>query len=203
MMRSAVHYLSQKFHQITQLSKLFKKNEDGVVAVEFAFISVPFLIFTFTILEVALVFYAEINLTHATNETARRVRTLQSAISSPQDFVEDVCNRVFFFPDCLNKLKVEVRVHDSFSNINELNPLNGDGELKENFIFNLGGPGSVITVRTFAEWDLIAQFPKFTIDNKEVAIGLGNMANGNRLVEGFAAFRNEPLGISSAVPSNN
>ena len=191
-MKQIANFLSNKFLQFSKLSKFFKKNEDGAVAVEFGFIGLPFFLLIFGILEVAMVFYAEINLNHATNETARKVRTLQAEIKTSGDFVQDVCNTIVFFPNCMSKLKVEVRVHDDFEAIDKTNPLNDDGDLSDNFIFNLGGPGSVITVRTFAEWDLFAKLPDF---------GLSNMSNGNRLVEGFAAFRNEPLGIAAATPS--
>ena len=181
-MKQTTNFLSNKFLQFTKLSKLFKKNEDGAVAVEFGFIGLPFFLLLFGILEVAMVFYAEINLTHATNDTARKVRTLQSNINSVDSFVQDVCSKIVFFPDCNGKLKVEVQVYNDFESINPTTPLDDDGELKDSFIFNLGGPGSVITVRTFAEWDLFAKLPD---------LGLSNMSNGNRLIEGFAAFRNE------------
>ena len=191
-MKTAANFVSKKFLKFIHLSKLWKKNEDGAVAVEFAFIGLPFFLLVFGILEVAMVFYAEINLNHATNETARRVRTLQAAITTSDDFVQDICRTIVFFPNCNSNIKIEVRVHDDFENIDKTIPINEEGELKENFIFNLGGPGSVITVRTFAEWDLFAKLPD---------LGLSNMSNGNRLIEGFSAFRNEPLGISTTTPS--
>ncbi len=191
-MKQVTNFLTNKFLRFTKLSKLFKENEDGTVAVEFGFIGLPFFLLVFGILEVAMVFYAEINLNHATNETARKIRTLQSDIKTSSDFVQDVCNTIVFFPDCMSKIRIEVRVHDDFEAIDKTNPFKDDGDLQDSFIFNLGGPGSVITVRTFAEWDLFAKLPDF---------GLSNMSNGNRLIEGFAAFRNEPLGISSATPS--
>jgi hypothetical protein len=42
-----------------------------------------------------------------------------------------------------------------------------------------------VVVRAFYEWGLMAKFPK--------QIGLGNMANGNRLLAATVAFRNEPF----------
>ena len=178
--------LSKLFsHKIIRLKRATKKlahKEDGSVAVEFGFVGIPFFLLVFGILEVAMVFYSEVNLMHATNDTARKIRTLQTEIASIEEFTTDVCSKVYFIPNCNAKLKAEVQVYDDFSSIVATDPIDGEGELKTNFVFNLGQPGSVITVRTFIEWDLFAKLPD---------LGLGNMGNGNRLIEGFAVFRNE------------
>ena len=160
----------------------FKKNDDGSLAIEFGFIGLPFFMLLFAVLEVSMVFFAEVNITHATGDTARKVRTLQGNVNSVSDFVSDVCAQVLFVPNCSSKLKVEVRVFDNFSTIDSTDPLDNQGDLKDSFVFDLGAPGSVITVRTFLEWDLFANLPD---------LGLGNMPNGNRLIEGYAVFRNE------------
>ncbi len=165
-----------------RLTRRFKRNQSGVVAVEFAFIGLPFLLLTFAIIEVSFVFMGDINITHATSDTARKVRTGQAGINTVGAFIDDVCSQVVFLPNCNSKLKADVRVYDDFESINKDSALDNDGNLRDDFIFNKGGPGSVITVRTFYEWDLFASLPN---------LGLGNMPNGNRLVEGFAAFRNE------------
>lgn len=160
----------------------FLIREDGAVAIEFAMVGLPFLLLGFAILETALVFMADINLIHATSETARKVRTHQAGIETVEKFVEDVCSKIVFIPNCASELKAEVKVYNNFDSISNDSPLDKDGDLKNNFTFNKGTAGSVITVRTFYEWKLFASLPK---------IGLSNMENGSRLVEGFAAFRNE------------
>lgn len=157
-------------------------NEDGVVAVEFAFVGLPFLLVSFAILELGLIFMADVNLTHATSDTARKVRTHQSGIDTVDKFIEDVCSNVVFIPKCASKLKAEVKVYNDFASISADSPLNESGSLKDSYVFNKGGPGSIITVRTFYEWEIFASIPN---------IGLGNLPNGHRLMEGFAAFRNE------------
>ncbi len=168
--------------KIKRSGKHLTKDEEGAVAIEFAFVALPFFLLCCAILEMGLVFMADVNLTHATNNTARKVRTLQSGIDTVEKFVEDVCTSVDFIPNCKTKLKAEVKVYDDFASISKDSPLNARGELKDNYIFNKGGPGSVITVRTFYEWDIFASLPD---------IGLGNLPNGNRLMESFVAFRNE------------
>ncbi len=161
----------------------FKKDVEGVVAIEFAFIGLPFFILLFSILEISLVFMAEINLAHATTETARRLRTNQAGIDTLNQFKQDICSKVVFIPNCLSKVRVEVRTYPNFASIDTSYDLNDDGSLNDNFLFDSVGPGSVATVRTFIEWELFANIPD---------LGLGNLPNNNRLVQGFAAFRSEP-----------
>lgn len=162
--------------------KSCQRNQDGTVALEFAFIGLPFFALLFAILEISLVFMAEVNISHATADSARKVRTLQANINTVDLFKADVCSQVIFIPNCTSKLQVEIKVYNDFASINNDDPLDGSGNLRNDFVFNQGMPGSVITVRTFLEWELFANLPN---------LGLGNLPNGNRLVQGFAAFRNE------------
>ncbi|MGH1406808.1 MAG: TadE/TadG family type IV pilus assembly protein [Rhodomicrobiaceae bacterium] len=160
----------------------FKKDVEGVVAVEFAFIGLPFFLLIFGILEISLVFLAEINLAHATADTARKLRTNQAGIDTLAKFKEDICDTVVFIPNCLSKLKVEVKTYDNFASIDTSFNIKGDGSLDDNFLFQSVDAGAIATVRTFIEWELFAKIPD---------LGLGNLPNNNRLVQGFAAFRKE------------
>lgn len=181
MAKQSSKYFSKKIRRLWHSTKKFHRNQDGTLALEFGILGIPFFILMFAVLETALVFFAEINITHATSETARKIRTQQDNIKTIGDFIDDVCNQVAFFPECKGTLKAEVKVFNDFASVNKTEPIEND-ELKNNFAFDLGEPGSVITVRTFAEWDLFASLPN---------IGLSNMSNGNRLIEGYAVFRNE------------
>lgn len=180
--------LSKKKFKRTYIRSLrqvrnFKKDVEGVVAIEFAFIGLPFFLLLFGILEISLVFIAEINLAHATAETARKLRTNQAGIDTVQKFKEDICSKVVFVPNCLSKVKVEVKTYTNFASIDNSVDLKDDGSLDDNFLFQSVPPGSVATVRTFIEWEIFAKIPD---------LGLGNLPNNNRLVQGFSAFRSEP-----------
>ena len=174
--------LTQTIQSIRSKIHSFHGDKEGSVALEFAFVGLPFFLLLFAMLEVSLVFLADINILHATADTARKVRTLQDGINTADKFKADVCSKVIFIPNCLGKLHVEVKAYSDFNSINNEDPLNEDSELKDNFVFNIGAPGSVITVRTFLVWDIFAKLPD---------LGLGNLPNGDRLIQGFAAFRNE------------
>lgn len=160
----------------------FHHNQDGSAAIEFGFVGLPFFLLVYFIIELALIFMAEININHATYESARKVRTHQAGIETVEQFKADVCSNIVFLSNCTTKLQVEVEEYGDFASINYQDPLDGDGNLKNNFAFNKGTVGSVIAIRTFIEWDIFAGIPN---------IGLSNMSNGNRLITGFAAVRNE------------
>lgn len=182
-----ISFAKQKLKRtyIKSLKKVhhFKKDAEGVVAVEFAYVGLPFFLLLFGILEISLVFAAEINLSHATFDTARKVRTGQSGIDTLAKFKEDICEKIIFVPNCVSELKVEVKAYNDFASINTSYSLNDDGSLEDNFVFETIQPGGIATVRTFIEWDLFAKIPD---------LGLGNLPNNNRLVQGFTAFRREP-----------
>jgi Flp pilus assembly protein TadG len=137
------------------------------------------------LIEVSLVFFANFTLENAVDQTSRMIRTGQAQEQgfSEAQFKQTVCDKVSVIPDCMAGLKLDVRKFDDFGGINLPDPLDGDGELLNNFGFDIGVGGNVVVVRAFYEWDLIANFPG----------GLGNMPNGSRLLVATAAFRNEPF----------
>ena len=182
MAKHSSKYFPRKITRLLHSTNKFRNNQDGSLALEFGLIGAPFFILIFAILEVAFVFLADVNITHATTETARKIRTQQASIKTVSQFIDDVCSQIVFFPNCKSELKAEVKVFENFSSVSKTEPVDDNQELKTSFTFDLGGPGTVITIRTFAEWDLFASLPN---------LGLSNMANGNRLVEGYAVLRNE------------
>jgi len=179
---------SRTYVKSLRLVQKYKKDVEGVVAVEFAFIGLPFFLLIFGILEISLVFMAEINLAHATADTARKLRTNQAGIDTLSKFKEDICSKVVFIPNCISKIKVDVKTYDNFASIDTSYDVNGEGGLNDNFLFQSVPPGSIATVRTFIEWEVFAKIPD---------LGLGNLPNNNRLVQGFSAFRSEP-GLSTS-----
>lgn len=191
-MKRIKKHLRTLHHRAINASTKFKKNEDGATAVEFGLVGIPFFFLIFAILEISLIFLAEVNIDQATAETSRLVRTGQNTVNTPQAFITEVCSKIVFVPDCTEQLKVEVKVYDDFNTIDQEDPLDDDGNLRNNLVFNLGLSGSIITVRTYIEWELIGKLPNLgDLIGSPGSLGLGNLPNGNRLVEGFAVFRNE------------
>jgi len=167
-------------------ARSIKKNDDGSVAVEFALISIPFFAFLFALIETALVFFASVGMEGAMEDAARLLRTGigQSNGMTAQQFKDEICNRSPLFFDCDQRLVVDVRTFNDFGNVAFTDPLDGNGDLAQNFQFNPGGANDVVLVRAFYIWDVITP----------IGIGLENMSGGNRLLTTSAVFRNEPFG---------
>ena len=168
----------------TSLRRKFLRHQSGSVAVEFAMIALPFFTFLFALIETALVIFSSIGLDIALGEAARQIRTgqVQAAGLTREQFHQLVCDSAPDYFDCTDKLKVDVRRFDSFSNTSFINPTDVNGALILNFSFDPGGPSDIVLARAFYVWSIASPF----------GIGLANMNGNNRLISSSAAFRNEP-----------
>ncbi len=164
----------------------FRDNDEGSVAVDFALISIPFFAFLFALVETALIFFATVSMEGAMEESARMLRTgvSQSSGMTAEQFKTEICSRSPLFFDCDQSLIVDVRTFDDFGNVDFSAPLDGNGDLTNDFQYNPGTAGDVVLVRAYYVWNVMTP----------VGIGLENMSNGNRLLTSSAVFRNEPFG---------
>ncbi len=168
------------------VSRSFQNDEEGSVAVEMGLIALPFFAFLFALVETALIFFASVAMEGAMEGAARMVRTgvaHQDGMNAEQ-FRTEICSRSPLFFDCDQSLVVDVRTFDEFGDVEFTDPIDGDGNLSNNFQFNIGGAGEVVLVRAFYVWDVMTP----------IGIGLENMSGGNRLLASSAVFRNEPFG---------
>ena len=158
----------------------------GAAMVEFALLMLPFFILVFGIFEVGLVIWGGLELDNATSDAARLVRTgqAQSGNYDANRLKQEVCSRVSLLFDCNTKLRLDVRTFASFGNMAAPQPLNAQGNLHDNFSFKLGGAEEIVLMSTYYEWPLL---------NIVSSMSLGNMADGNRLLQASAAFQNEPF----------
>jgi Flp pilus assembly protein TadG len=164
----------------------FRRDSDGATAVEFAIVAVPFFALVFAIIETALVFFAGQVLETGVSEGARIVRTgqVQQQGLDENAFRARVCSGMAGLFNCESGLKLDVRTYQSFDGIDLSKPIDGDGNLVENFTYEPGAGGDIVVVRAFYEWPTFV--PGFGND-------LADLANGKRLLAGAAAFRNEPF----------
>lgn len=161
----------------------FKKDEKGVTAIEFGLVAFPFFATLFAIIEIGLVFFAELMIDNGLNQAARLIRTGQALNMSQQEFKERMCENVFLVQDCLTSVTLDVRSFDDFGNI-ALPDMVSNGQEMQNPSYDPGSRRSVVVVRAVHGWDLI--IPSIT--------NLGNMGSVNkRYVVSSATFRNEPF----------
>lgn len=163
----------------------FRREESGATAIEFGIVAAPFFALMIAIMEVALVYFANFSLENGLDQAARLIRTGQAQEQgfSQQQFKEAVCDNVGVLSSCLEGLKVEVVRYDNFGGVSPSDPVDGDGQLRDDFGYDPGTGGDVVLVRAFYEWNLVAAIPG----------GLGNMPSGGRLIAAVATFRNEPF----------
>lgn len=171
-------------HAMSRMLRFFVKRTDGVVAVEFGLLALPFFTLMFAILETSLLFFAGQALETITADSARLIMTGQAQTQNfdATKFQEAVCANTKGLFNCATGIKIDVRKYTAFKDANLAPPIDADGNLTNNFAYDPGQPGEIVVVRLFFQWPI-----SFS------SLGLSNMAGGNRLLVATAAFRNEPF----------
>lgn len=169
-------------------TRALARDQQGVVAVEFAMVAFPFFAILFAIIEVCLVFFASQLLEKATQDTTRLILTGQAQQSSMTEaqFKQKVCNEVKMLLDC-SKLYIDVKNYPSFAAVTAPNPIS-NGNLVNNFGFQPGGPGDIVIARVLYPWQLFVP---------TMGLNLSNMNNNVRLLTATAVFRTEPYRVSA------
>lgn len=169
------------------LLRRFKRARDGLAAVEFALVAMPFFLFLYATIEIALVFVASTTLENGIAAAARQIRTgkVQSTNMTEEQFRTLVCNEISMLLSCDARLGIDVRKYAAFGDANFAPALDGNGNLSGNMNFDPGTAGDVVVVRGFYTW------PTFTPTFGPM---LSNMSGGHRLLEASTTFRNEPFG---------
>ncbi|MEL7274563.1 MAG: TadE/TadG family type IV pilus assembly protein [Pseudomonadota bacterium] len=191
-------------HQRRSLLSRFRRDEDGVAAVEFAIVALPFFMILMFIFELGLSYFANKVLTLSTDAVARQIRIGDLVVKSgptesdtedaKKAFRDRLCDNfgmdILF--DC-DKLIVDVRVVSDFQNtpdtpeLAEPDPADetDDGGLDPNqFSFDSGGRLTVNVVRVFYEWENIMDF---ATSNSKTWVG------DKRMMMAVSAFRTEPF----------
>lgn len=127
----------------------WRKNEDGVTAVEFALVGLPFLFMIIGIIEMALMFTAQSLLEASTSQAAREIRTGAVQQGGGEDaFTDAMCGFARVFIPC-DKIQYQVVSMESFNDAEEFPPpsYDEDGNLEDQG-FDPGGVSDVVMIRT-------------------------------------------------------
>ena len=158
----------------------FARAQDGAAAVEFAFVAIPFLVLVFAIFELGLVFLLSMTLENALMNVGRQIRTgqLQTSGGTAASFRTAVCGQMAWLgAACSSTIKLDVRTVTSFSGAtSQTTPADGKT------CWDPGGPGSIVLVRAYYKWPLIAPLLRSGVASQD----------GNRVVTSSALFANEP-----------
>ena len=187
-----MNFLSRKRGR-SVLSK-FTKQDRGATAIEFALVFAPFIYLLAGTFETGIMLFSEHTLDNATAETGRLIRTGQAQNSgmSSADFKAQICAQVLL-PNCASKLYVDVRKYDTFADVTTPSSIStdsdGNNEVSDDIStssqFQTGGPGDVVVVRVYYEWELMMpQIPGLD--------SFANLSGNRRLLKSSFAFKNEP-----------
>jgi Flp pilus assembly protein TadG len=135
--------------QKLNLKNTWHKDEQGVTAVEFALVGLPFLIMVIGIIEMALMFTAQSLLEASTAQAARQIRTGAVQQGGGEDaFTEALCEYASVFIPC-NEIQYQVVAMEDFEEAEEFPPASYDenGDLEDQG-FDAGGVSDVVMIRT-------------------------------------------------------
>ncbi|MDX2205190.1 MAG: TadE/TadG family type IV pilus assembly protein [Hyphomicrobiaceae bacterium] len=134
----------------------FRRNEDGASLIEFSLVALPLLLLLMGTIEAGFVYWGRKELESATSAGARLVRTGQAQASgwTSSDLRTEICKRTALLYDCASKLRVDVASAASFTAFAAVDPVDGNGTLKDDgsFAYAPGGRNDVVLVRTFYPW---------------------------------------------------
>jgi Flp pilus assembly protein TadG len=163
------------------------RNTDGVAAIEFAMVSLPFFMMMFGLILVGLYFFTTFTLENAVEQAARLIRTgqVQQQGMSADDFKLEVCKWTPQYVDCDGKLRVNVQSYAGFGDVVTPSCTDSGGNLipPAATLFETGASSEVVLVTVCYEWELAGKLP---------FLQLSNMANGSALIQAASTFRTEP-----------
>lgn len=167
------------------VARKFLRRQEGAAAIEFAMVAAPFLALVFAIIETSMVFFAGQTLETAAADSARLIMTGQAQTQGfdQAKFKETVCAKIFGLFDCASGILVDVKTYSSFGSVDTSSPIDANGNLKNNFTYQPGGPGDIVVVRLMYQWPVYVSL---------LGLNLADMAGGKRLLVATSAFRNEP-----------
>ncbi|MGH1457127.1 MAG: TadE/TadG family type IV pilus assembly protein [Alphaproteobacteria bacterium] len=137
------------------LFRKWLKREDGTTAIEFSMLLMPYMLITFGIIELSLMFTSASLLEGATHSASRMIRTgqLQQAGGDPEElFREGLCAAAVVLIQC-EDMVIEVQRMDSYDDYTAAS-YDGDGNL-ESSGFDAGGSNDKVLIRVAYRYSMI------------------------------------------------
>ena len=189
----------------TRCKQLYRRmradSRKGSAAIEFAMVAPVFFVLLMGTIEAGVMFFAQSALQNALNDTARLVRTGQTAcyttsggscVAMTQDqFKTKLCSQVStLLQSCTTGgLQFDVNAYPSgYSAATNSSPLDSSKNLNNLTAFNVGSACDVVLVRAFYKW------PVFT---PGLNYFMANVAGNYHLLATAAAFRNEAFDVNT------
>jgi Flp pilus assembly pilin Flp len=166
--------------------KQLGRDESGATALEFALVSMPFLMMLFGIIAVGLYFYNTFSLENAVEQAARPIRTGQAQATgvTKDQFKLTVCGLVPDYIDC-GDIRINVLSFNVGQPITAPSCTDAGGNLVDpaGTQFAPGTAEKIVLVTACLKWKLAGELP---------FLQLGGMSDGSALIQASTTFKTEP-----------
>jgi len=188
-----------KISKISGFGRRFRRNCDGVTAVEFGIVALPFLLFVLGTMAVGLQFFTINALDNAVDNAARKIRTgeAQRAGMKLSDFKDLVCKSGGYYieKDC-EKIFIHVQSAGDWAAIDPRacasnGKMTAQSNMTADLVESSGGSEQVVLVTACYDWQLPITFPTLQYMLMRPADGVA-LESGGSLVQSVATFRTEP-----------
>lgn len=169
------------------------RNDEGVAAVEFAIVALPFFLFVFGIIGIGLYFLASTSLEYGAQSAARKVRTGEADKGNMTvgEFKQLVCDAAGTYIKCDN-VTVVVQHSPTWSGVSPQSctdskggMVGSTGQSGEPISKYAGGASEVVLVTLCYQWELANSF-------KFMKLGSGSDGSGPAIIQASTAFKTEP-----------
>jgi Flp pilus assembly protein TadG len=172
-----------RFFTAPQIVKRFKSDEDGVTAIEFGMLALPFFALLMALIETSLMFFAGQVLESSVDDVARKIRTgqLDQSLTADQLRIE-VCDAAALLFNC-GDINIDMKVVATYADLGDM-PEPKDGEIDPaDFSFTPAGPQQIVMVTVVTEWPVFTNY---------LQSYFSELDNGNAVLNAVAVFRTEP-----------
>lgn len=170
--------------QSRQRITCWKNNQDGVTAVEFALVGIPFILMVIGIIEMALMFASQSLLEASVAQGAREIRTGAVQQGGGDDLFRDtVCDYASVFIAC-DDLQYQVVAIDSFQEAEDFpDPeFDDEGNLQDQS-FDAGGVNDIVMIRVAY---------RYIVKTPMMQLLLTNNDDGSRILLSTVVLQSEP-----------
>ncbi len=173
----------RRFFQTPKIVRRFKKDEEGVTAIEFAFLALPFFALMMAIIESSILFFAGQVLESAVDDVGRKIRTGQlDQTLTEAELRTEVCNASAVLFDC-SDIHIDMQVVATYADLGDMpEPVSGEVDPNE-FSFSSAGPRQIVMLTVATEWPIFTNY---------LQSYMSDLNNGNALLTAVSVFKTEP-----------
>lgn len=166
-----------------KIVRRFRKDENGVTAIEFAFLALPFFALLMAIIETSIMFFAGQVFESAADDVGRMIRTGQLDQTLTEERLrEEICDRAAVLFSC-SSILIDMQVVATYDELGDAPEPVGGELVPSAFNFEAAGPQQIVMLTIVSEWPVFTNY---------LQSYLSDLNNGNAMLSAIAVFRTEP-----------